>query len=99
LFIEENKMILDKVFCYGKSPFEICRYNYSLQGLPEYPDDCLVIQKIAFEHGFDISLSDADELWSDVSGNYDAHWLVFEYFSDAWKVISPYFIDIDELEE
>ena len=87
-------MQLNKTLIYGDSNCEECHYNYFNQRIPYHVEDCLNIQRTAFEHGFDISLADAQELWEDFSENYSAGWLIWN-FKDTWEQIKIYFMEID----
>lgn len=59
-----------------------------------FPQDCQRIQKICKEHGEEISLYEAEDLWIKYSETMSAGWLVIDDYADTqvWFNIKDYFI-------
>lgn len=44
----------------------------------EYPDDCLLIQKVLLAHGLDATLTQCAEIWLKASNELCASWLTVD---------------------
>lgn len=62
-----------------------------------YPEDCERIQRVAKEHGEEITLTEAHYIWDDYSDLYSAGWLCLpDSDDDLWFRIKDYFREEDE---
>ena len=64
----------------------------------EHVNVCRIIQYIALLHGFDINLSEAEEVWQEYSSSLDAGWILESYhdLEHMWSLIKNQFVEDGE---
>lgn len=63
--------------------------------------ECKILQHICFLHGYDITLREAENLWSKYSSDFCAGWLINDWkdFDTTWKRIRYLFKEVVTEEE
>ena len=56
---------------------------------PEFIDETRKVMEIALAHGVVLDLAEAEELWQDISDDYNAQWLTVSSYPDTeiWEMI------------
>ncbi len=66
---------------------------------PEYLDDIERIHRVCAEHDAELTLPEAEQLWSDYSDMYYASWLILpESDAELWDYLAPCFEPVPETE-